>query len=361
MQSIFQAVITVHLVPLAHENAYPIGMFELTRENAEAYLREKKWIGPGPVRIEPLGWGVSNLVLRIQTADWLFVVKQSRPQLRTQDAWFSDLDRIYREQEVMQVLSPLLPPLTVPEVWFVDRPNYVFAMSHAPLESRVWKQDLLDGQVSLAIGERAGRVLGRIHEATARNPSLTERFTDRSVFVQLRVDPFYRRIQERMPDLADSVEKIVRDMLRRQETLCHGDYSPKNILRHSIGFTLVDYETAHRGDPGMDLGFFLSHLLLKAIHRLPDCQRYFELTRAFWRGYGPEASFCSMEDLQARGIAHGAVCALARIDGTSPVDYLPEEEKRQAVRRLGRRLLGEQPSQWETVLQIALEEFQRAS
>jgi len=42
-----------------------------------------------------------------------------------------------------------------------------------------------------------------------------------------------------------------------------GDYSPKNILAHSAGFTLVDYETAHLGDPTMDLGFFLSHLILK--------------------------------------------------------------------------------------------------
>ena len=106
-------------------------MLELTAANAADYLRRKGWIRPGPVEVEPLGGGVSNAVLRVRTPDHVFVLKQSRPQLRTRDAWFSDLDRVYREQEVMRVLHPLLPPLTVPEVLYSDRDDYVFAMSSA--------------------------------------------------------------------------------------------------------------------------------------------------------------------------------------------------------------------------------------
>src|SRR5216684_8996118 len=107
-------------------------MLELTVENALSYLRQQGWIGPGPAFIEPMGWGVSNAVLRVLTPERTFVLKQSRPRLRTHDPWFSDLDRVYREQDVMQVLHSLLPELTVPEVLFTDRENYVFAMSHAP-------------------------------------------------------------------------------------------------------------------------------------------------------------------------------------------------------------------------------------
>jgi hypothetical protein len=44
------------------------------------------------------------------------------------------------------------------------------------------------------------------------------------------------------------------------------------------------------------------------------------------------------------------VCLLARIDGTSPVEYLPEESRRDAVRRLGRGLLLRPPADWEDVL-----------
>jgi 5-methylthioribose kinase len=302
--------------------------------------------------VEALGWGVSNIVLRVETPSEAFVLKQSRPQLRTHDAWFSDLDRVYREQEVMELLYPLLPDLTVPRVLHSDRANYAFAMSHAPAGSRVWKESLLAGEVDLAIGERAGTVLGRMHETTAGNPMARDRFHDHTVFVQLRVDPFYYRVQERRPEVAQAVAPLVEQLLSVKEALCHGDYSPKNILTHEHGFTLVDYETAHYGDPTMDLGFFLSHLVLKAVkhhHRRAD---YFELTRAFWRGYNAEVRFRSPGELQGRGIGHLAVCLLARIDGTSPVDYLPEEPKREAVRRLGRRLLRERPADWEELLAL---------
>ncbi len=333
-------------------------MLELSPDNALAYLRERGWIGSDSATVEPLGWGVSNAVLRVRTPERTFVLKQSRPQLRTRDAWFSDLDRVYREQEVMQVLGPLLPSLTVPEVLFVDRPNYVFAMSHAPEGARVWKESLLAGEVDEAVGRRAGTVLGRMHERTAREPALIEPFRDHTVFVQLRVDPFYRRIQERRPEVAAAVEPIIQRMLTTREALCHGDYSPKNILTHAAGFTLVDYETAHFGDPTMDLGFFLSHLLLKAIKRWDEHRRYFDLTRAFWQGYGAELHALDLTDLTRRGIGHFAVCALARIDGTSPVDYLSEEPKREAVRRLGRRVLYEAPARWEDVLTLCEEEVE---
>src|SRR5207244_11584558 len=121
-------------------------MIELTPDNVLDYLRRSGRLGPGPARATPLGWGVSNAVFRVETPERLFVVKQSRPQLRTRDLWLSDIDRVYREQEVMEALRPLLPEPVVPAVLFSDRPNYVFAMSHAPLDARVWKASLPAGQ-----------------------------------------------------------------------------------------------------------------------------------------------------------------------------------------------------------------------
>jgi 5-methylthioribose kinase len=332
-------------------------MIELTPDNVLDYLRRSGRIGPEPARVEPLGWGVSNAVFRVETPERLFVLKQSRPQLRTRDLWVSDIDRVYREQEVMEVLGPLLPEPTVPAVLFADRPNYVFAMSHAPLESRVWKESLLAGEVDLALGEWTGRVLGRMHQATTEDRALVEPFRDHTVFVQLRVDPFYYRVQERRPEVTDAVAPLIEQLLSVKEAICHGDYSPKNILTHSRGFTLVDYETAHLGDPTMDLGFFLSHLMLKALKRSDERGRYFELTRSFWRGYGAEVRFRPLAELEARGGGHFAACLLARIDGTSPVDYLPEGPKREAARRLGRRLLLDRVGPWNDVLAIAEEEF----
>jgi 5-methylthioribose kinase len=89
------------------------------------------------------------------------------------------------------------------------------------------------------------------------------------------------------------------------------------------------------------------------VKRWHDRQRHFELTHHFWQGYTTETSFLPHAELQKRGIAHCGVCLLARIDGTSPVEYLPEEDKRAAVRWLGCRILGEHPRQWSEVLEMA--------
>jgi 5-methylthioribose kinase len=332
-------------------------MLDLTADNLVDYLRRHGWLGDEPARAESLSGGVSNAVLRVETSSRAFVVKQSRPQLRTRDAWFSDLDRVYREQEVMQLLYPLLPAPTIPEVLFADRANYTFAMSHAPPSARPWKESLLTGEADTALAERAGLILGRIHEGTARDAEARTRFRDRTVFVQLRVDPFYRRVQERRPEVADAIEPIRQRLMTAEEALCHGDYTPKNMLALGHEFTLVDYETAHFGDPSMDLGLFLTHLLLKAV-RLPVRRAaYFALTQAFWRAYAAEVRFATLDELQRRGTGHLGVCLLARVDGTSPVEYLPEERQRQVVRRLGRGLLLRSPESWEEVLARAEEEL----
>jgi aminoglycoside phosphotransferase (APT) family kinase protein len=332
-------------------------MLELNADNLLDYLRRRGWLGDEPARVEPLGGGVSNVVLRVETPRRAFVVKQSRPQLRTRDAWFSDLDRIHREQEVMQLLQPLLPPPTVPEVLFTDRDNYAFAMSHAPQGARPWKEALLAGEADSALAEHAGLILRRMHERTAHDAEACSQFRDRTVFVQLRVDPFYRRVQERRPEVADAVEPLIRHMLTAEESLCHGDYTPKNMLALGHEFTLVDYETAHFGDPAMDLGLFLAHLVLKAA-RLPARRwDYLFLVMYFWGHYAKDLRFVPLDELQRRAIGHLGVCLLARVDGTSPVEYLPEESKRAAVRRLANRLLLQPPKWIADVLQLADEEL----
>ncbi len=323
-------------------------MLELTPDNVILYLRERGWIGDGPASAELLSGGVSNQVLRVTTPAGLIVVKQSRPQLRTRDAWFSDLNRIHREQEVMQALHSYLPDV-MPKVLQVDRDNFVYTMSHAPLDATVWKADLLAGWMDVRLGGAIGKVLGQMHQVSADRRADFAGFADRAVYVQLRVDPFYRRVQERRPKVAHAIEPIIEEMMTRQDALCHGDYTPKNILVDASGFTLVDYETAHLGDPTMDLGLFLAHLTLKAV-RAPDrLAEFLALMRAFWRGYCECVSFQPHADLERRGVRHLGVCLLARVDGTSPIDYLPSDAQRDIVRRLGSAILLDGLDSWNGV------------
>src|SRR5215212_6553234 len=136
-------------------------MFEIDEQNVVAYLRRQ---GRLPVatqaRAERLAWGVSNVVLRIHLDRGPdFVVKQSRERLRTQADWFSRLDRVYREVEVMKALAPLLPTGVIPSVLFELREDYLYAMEAAPVDHVVWKADLLAAKFEPQIAGMLGDYL----------------------------------------------------------------------------------------------------------------------------------------------------------------------------------------------------------
>jgi len=320
-------------------------MHELSAENVVEYARSHGWIGPGEASAEWLSGGVSNCVLRVEQEGRRIIVKQSRPRLRTERAWFSDIARIHREEDVQRLLSEKLPG-SVPRVLGSDRDNYAYAMQHAPDDARTWKERLLAGELSLTTARAAGQLLGRIHALTIDDP----RLADGEVFRQLRIEPFYDRVAAVHPDLEPTVRSLIHAMTSLPAGLCHGDYSPKNLLVADESMMLVDHETAYLGEPAMDLGFFFSHLLLKAI-RMPGWRgAMVGLIRAALGAYSPKG------DVLWRGLGHLGVCLLARVDGTSPVDYLPSPRHQEAARRLGRKILLQTPYDWETVLGWAEDE-----
>ncbi|MFN0196714.1 MAG: phosphotransferase family protein [Planctomycetaceae bacterium] len=293
---------------------------------------------------QPLAWGVSNVVLRICCADRPdFVVKQSRPQLRTKADWFSRPERIYREVDVMRGLTPLLWPGVIPRILFEDQSQFLFGMEAVPADHRVWKGELLAEKIDLTLAERLGEILADIHRLTAGNAELHVRWGDRVVFDELRLDPFYRYLQRVYPDLRASLQSLIDDTLAQNLTAVHADFSPKNILLHGDDLTLVDFETGHFGDPTFDLGFFLSHILLKAVARPKSTGQFLLLALRFWDRYtlrmesdetqGTRGLRNHADDLTSRALRHLSACLLARVDGKSPVDYLSEMAHQNFVRR----------------------------
>ena len=274
-----------------------------------------------------------------------FVLKQARERLRTEALWLSRLDRIWNERAAMELLGTVLPEGTVPRVLFSDEENYLFAMTCAPDDSVVWKEQLLAGRADPAVARRAGELLATVHASTRDHPALKGRLADTTVFDELRIDPFYRTIARVHPEIAPQVDALIASMSRTTDRcLVLADFSPKNILVHSKGLTLVDFETAHAGDPAFDLGFFLSHLWLKGF-RDPDRKAASQRLRLeFIASYQAEPSMMLGSHIFSDPIRpvglHTAACALARVDGKSPVDYLDEKardvirsESRWALRR----------------------------
>ncbi len=338
-------------------------MILLDERQLPVYLRARGLLGADEsCRVEALSGGVSNLVLRVEPAARpAIVVKQSRERLQTEVPWFSRLDRIVRESTVMETLRPLLPVGAIPGILDEDRENFVYAMQAVDPCHTVWKRDLLAGRIREEVAIRLAEYLSAIHGRTADDPRLATEFGDQEIFEQLRVDPFYRHIARIHPDLAPRINRLIAEMAQNRVCLVHADFSPKNVLvvdRAPLGnassppgqgselaVTLIDFETGHFGDPAFDLGFFLSHLLLKGARSGPDLGPFRRLIETFWNHY--RAGIASLagvpgrepRDLERRSVAHLAACALARIDGTSPVDYLTDPRARDAVREFSGRVL----------------------
>lgn len=333
-------------------------MHLLTPENALGYLGDTGRLDSiEGAAAKALAWGVSNLVLRITPREGpAFVLKQSRPQLRTPDPWFSRLDRVWREVAAMRTLGPLLPQGVVPQILFEDRDNFLFAMEAAPADHVVWKQRLLDGCDEPHIAEFLGACLAALHRETALRDDLRQQFGDTEVFVQLRVDPFYRRVAEIAGDARPALDRMLDEMSATATCLVHADFSPKNVLVAGPQIVLVDFETAHYGDPAFDLGFFLSHLLLKTIKHRARFAAFADLTTTFWRSYlaglqplADQRPFAP-DDIHRRALQHLAGCMWARIDGVSKIDYLPEPREHDLVRRFCRSLLLDPPPDWPRTL-----------
>lgn len=343
-------------------------MLNLDATTAAGYLRQSGRIdATETVTVEELTGGVSNRVLLVERSGpgapgsallpSRFVIKQARPQLRVPQPWFCSVERNWREVEVLGECHRALEGtpadkaiVHTPKVLFADRENYLFAMTAAPVDHVTWKQRLLAGffsAIDLDIAAACGRTLGQLHAATWRNDETARCLGDRSLFEALRIDPYYRAIASVYGHLWREIEQLIESGARHSLCLVHADFSPKNLLVFEVGgrteLLLIDFETGHYGDPAFDLGFFTSHLVLKAVYHAPRHEQFERLLDTFWASYRPAVATVAdaneMVELEQRAARNLAGCLLARLDGKSRIEYLADELKRNTVRAMATHLL----------------------
>jgi len=166
-----------------------------------------------------------------------------------------------------------------------------------------------------------------------------------SFFEELRVNPYFRHLMSVHPDRKVALQNVIDQIMNHPLALVHGDFSPKNMLVSEGDFMLVDYEVGHFGDPAFDVGFFLSHIVLKSLRTGRREDRYLNAAQLFWDTYYRNMSANSipeieLKQLESRCARVFAGCMLARVDGKSPVDYLQQPD---VVRQLARRILANAP------------------
>ncbi len=291
----------------------------------------------GAIEVHELGGGVSNVVFAARQDRNRVVVKQALARLRVSEEWFAQRERAVTEGDAI-LLAGQLAPGSVPELLDLDAGACALTISEAPPGWVSWKEKLLYGNADPRIAQRLGELLATWHTGTLQS-SAASAFGKPQAFEELRVDPYYRTVAKRRPELRDAIDRYVQEMEATRECLVHGDYSPKNVLVGD-GLWVIDFEVAHRGDPSFDLAFMLSHLMLKRLH-LPQASSELGLcAEAFWSAY--ERACAPLIPKPSYVLGHVGCLMVARVDGKSPVDYLAGAE-REAARRIGSVLLLDPP------------------
>lgn len=276
-----------------------------------AYLRAAGRLREdAPVTV--LAGGVSNRTVKV--GPW--VLKQALPKLRVQVDWFCDPARIRREALGLQWLGKLLPDGAVPRLVFEDPEHQLLAMEAVPEPHENFKTVLLAGRVDLTLVREFGSLLRQLHRlARERRAELQPLFADRSFFEALRLEPYYAYTASQVPEAAPFLHALIRETRACDDTLVHGDYSPKNVLVRDGRLVLLDHEVVHWGDGDFDVGFAMAHFLSKA-HHLPERRGHFAAAaRTISEGSGP------------RAVRHTLACLLARVAGRSPLEYLSADER----------------------------------
>jgi aminoglycoside phosphotransferase (APT) family kinase protein len=231
-------------------------------------------------------------------------------------------------------------PDAVPHLLAEDRGRGLFVMNFFdPAAFPVWKSELRDGRISSDAGASVGAVLGLIHAETAGRPDIAEGFANDDLFHGIRLSPYLRTTAQAHPDLAGRLQELAEITAGTKRALVHGDVSPKNILIGPKGPVFLDAECAWYGDPAFDIAFCLNHLLLKCIWRPQWTEDYLHVFAALAAAYLARVTWESPAELEARAAALLPGLMLARIDGTSPVEYITETSDRDRVRRAARAAL----------------------
>jgi len=296
-----------------------------SKEEVTLYLNQEGLInGNDNTLVEHLSGGVSCRVWKISVNNDRWVIKQALEKLDVKADWFSDVERIHREHEVMKQLELVIPDSNIPKILHVDYVNHIYMMTCAEEGVQTWKECLMDGVFNAETAKSAADILSLIHSQSHKiDEQVKAKFSDQKYFIQLRIDPFHRFLINKYPELSTEINTLIEELTDQKTCLVHGDFSPKNMLVEKSGhIVLIDYEVAHWGNPVFDLAYCLGHLMLKAWH-LKKPAEILELISVFMANYKGQVSNL---------LPHLGLMLLARMDGKSPVNYIQDDTLKQIIR-----------------------------
>lgn len=310
------------------------------REIAESLVAKGLATDPLGLVFTPLAGGVSSDIWCVTGAGVPLCVKRARARLAVEAKWEVPVDRNHFEAEFLRLVGREVQGLA-PELLAEDEAQGFIVLPYLdPSEWKLWKPQLLAGEVDPDVARAVGTHLGRLARATRNRPELLRQFDTTKLFHALRLDPYLLECARIYPDLAPALTALADSIASRREALVHGDVSPKNILvGRASSAVILDAECAWYGDPAFDLAFVLNHLALKSVHLPSAAPVLGAAMRALLEARAAADAPEHVDAVRRRATALLPALLLARVDGKSPVEYLVDPEKKAAIRAVAERFL----------------------
>jgi aminoglycoside phosphotransferase (APT) family kinase protein len=287
--------------------------------------------------ITPVGNGASSEIYRVELGWGTICVKRALPNIKFSGDGLLPAERSNFESEWLRLVRGIIGN-AVPEV-LGEQPG-LFAMEYLdPDHHTTWATLLKNGDINPSTAAEIGRMLGRIHAATAHNFSVAQRFASDRIFHAARIEPLLLAAAQVQPGVATRLRQIALNTEHSKFALVHGDFSPKNFLIGPKGPVLLDAECAWYGDPAFDLSLCLSHLLVECVLRPQWRDYYLTCYTAFCAAYAQRVTWEMPEQTDERAALLLPALVLAHAYGRLLSESLKRDSDRERVASLARALL----------------------
>jgi tRNA A-37 threonylcarbamoyl transferase component Bud32 len=288
-------------------------------------------------RITRVGTGGTSQIYRVKLGWGTICVKRALPKIKFTGDGTLPLERNSFECEWLKLARAIVGD-AVPDV-LGDGPG-LFAMEYLdPARHANWADMLEEGDINPSTAAEIGRMLGRIHAATANNFAVAQRFATDHIFRAARIEPLLLATADAQPIVAARLRQLAMNTERNKLALVHGDFTPSNFLIGPKGPVLLDAEYAWYGDPAFDLALCLSHLMVACILRPQWRDYYLTCYTAFCAAYAQRVTWEMPEQTNERAALLLPALVLAHAYGRGPSEGMPRETDKEAIAGPARRLL----------------------
>ncbi|OFZ72892.1 MAG: hypothetical protein A2W04_04245 [Betaproteobacteria bacterium RBG_16_64_9] len=301
-------------------------------------LEKMSLLAPGDrARITPVGNGGSSEIYRVTLGWGTVCLKRALPKIKFTGDGTLPLERSSFEYEWLKLVRAIVGD-AVPDV--LGKQPGLFAMEYLdPDRHTSWAGLLEKGDINPSTAAEIGRMLGRIHAATANNFAVAQRFATDRIFHAARVEPLLLATAEAQPLVAARLRQLAMNTEKSKLALVHGDFSPNNFLIGPKGPVLLDAECAWYGDPAFDVALCLSHLLVACVLHPQWRDDYLTCYTAFCAAYTQRVTWEMPEQTDERAALLLPALVLAHARGRVPSDSIQRDGDKERVAGPARRLL----------------------